>query len=144
MTYRTLLERLVAADETLSVAPSDAPPGNSQELGELVDSIMDNLRSVLNSRADNCMSRPDLGMPDFNDLAGRFPDALGIIAAAVRDQIEMFEPRLSEVSVRHVADRSNPLHLAFRIHATLALDDGTRRLSFDTVLNNNGYVNVSS
>lgn len=143
MTYRTLLERLTAADGSLSAAPSDTPPSTSGELGELVDSIMDNLRGVLNSRADSCLSRPDLGMPDFNDLVGRFPDALGIIAAAVRDQIEMFEPRLSEVSVRHVPDRSNPLHLAFRIHATLAMDDGSRRLSFDTVLNNNGYVNVS-
>lgn len=141
MTHRTLLERLRAPDrEPLA---HQAPTGTGGDLGELVDSILANLRSVLNSRADCCLSRPDLGMPDFNDLVGRFPDALGIIASAVRAQIEMFEPRLSEVSVRHVPDRSNPLHLAFRIHATLSLEQGAKRLSFDTVLNNNGYVNVS-
>ncbi|MDQ0505591.1 type VI secretion system baseplate subunit TssE [Xanthobacter agilis] len=140
MTHRTLLERLRAPDtaprgETASDATGD--------LSGLVDSIMGNLRSVLNARANCCLSRPDFGMPDFNDLVGRFPDALGIIAAAVRGQIEMFEPRLSEVSVSHVPDRSNPLHLAFRIHATLVLENGPKRLAFDTVLNNNGYVNVS-
>ncbi|MFH3479461.1 type VI secretion system baseplate subunit TssE [Xanthobacter variabilis] len=143
MTYRTLLERL-RTPEREALAPSPLAPGEGGgDLSELVESILLNLRNILNSRADCCLSRPDLGMPDFNDLVGRFPDALGIIASTVRAQIDMFEPRLSDVSVRHVPDRSNPLHLAFRIHATLALEHGPKRLSFDTVLNNNGYVNVS-
>lgn len=133
MTYRSLIERLKEPD-----AEAAAP-----HAADLVGSILDNLRCVLNSRVDCCLSRPDFGMPDFNDLVGRFPDALAIIASAVRAQIEMFEPRLSEVAVRHVPDLSNPLNLAFRIHATLALEQGARRLSFDTVLNNNGYVNLS-
>lgn len=143
MAYRSLVERLVAAeDRPTPVSASERSPGSS-DVSELMDSILRNLRHVLNSRADCCVSRPDFGMPDFNDLVGKFPDALSIISAAVRRQIEEFEPRLTNVTVRHVPDRSNPLRLAFRIHATLLLEDGSQRLAFDTVLNNNGYVNVS-
>lgn len=143
MTHRTLMERLIEADDTPPIVSPDAPSSGTSEMNELMTSILKNLRNVLNSRANCCQSRPDFGMPDFNDLAGKFPDALGIIASAVRSQIELFEPRLTQVTVSHVPDRSNPLRLAFRIHATLMLDQGTQRLSFDTVLNNNGYVNVS-
>ncbi|WP_127089590.1 type VI secretion system baseplate subunit TssE [Aquabacter cavernae] len=142
MANRTLMERLTAP-ERLPTEHLDPEIVRKSDAVDVMTSVLGNLRHVLNSRAACCQSRPDFGMPDFNDLAGKFPDALAIIASAVREQIEKFEPRLSQVTVRHVPDRSNPLRLAFRIHATLNLEEGGQRLSFDTVLNNNGFVNVS-
>lgn len=142
MANRTLMERLTEPDRPPS-EHLDPEIVRKSDAVDIMNSVLRNLRHVLNSRAACCQSRPDFGMPDFNDLAGKFPDALGVIASAVREQIEKFEPRLSQVTVRHVPDRSNPLRLAFRIHATLNLEEGGQRLSFDTVLNNNGFVNVS-
>lgn len=142
MANRTLMERLTEPERP-AAALADPDLVRKADAVDIMNSVLRNLRHVLNSRAACCQSRPDFGMPDFNDLAGRFPDALAIIASAVREQIEKFEPRLSQVTVRHVPDRSNPLRLAFRIHATLNLEEGGQRLAFDTVLNNNGFVNVS-
>ncbi len=141
MAQRTLVERLIAADSDRPSAPVRLQ-GEFADKSELLDSILTNMRTVLNSRAGCCQTRPDYGMPDFNGLVGRFPDAIGIIANAVRGQIEAFEPRLSGITVRHVPDRSNPLRLAFRIHAALVVGDQVERLSFDTVLNNDGFVRV--
>ncbi|WP_341988637.1 type VI secretion system baseplate subunit TssE [Azorhizobium sp. AG788] len=140
MAQRTLVERLLAADVDRPNAPRIS--GEFADTSELLDSVLTNMRSVLNSRAGCCQIRPDYGMPDFNGLVGRFPDAIGIIANAVRAQVEEFEPRLSGITVRHVPDRSNPLRLAFRIHAALVVGDQVERLSFDTVLNNDGFVRV--
>lgn len=131
----------MAADAGGTAAPLRLG-GEFASSSELLDSVLVNMRAVLNSRAGCCQVRPDYGMPDFNGLVGRFPDAIAIIANAVRGQIEAFEPRLSSVSVRHVPDRSNPLRLAFRIHAALVVGDEVERLSFDTVLNNDGFVRV--
>ncbi|MGU3492583.1 type VI secretion system baseplate subunit TssE [Xanthobacteraceae bacterium A53D] len=142
MFQRSLVERLMAAEAGTPVSRTTSAGGAYADRSELVDSVMVNLRAILNSRAGCCQSRIDYGMPDLNELNGRFPDAIPIIANAVRGEIEAFEPRLSGVTVRHVPDQSNPLRLAFRIHAALVVDGEPMRLSFDTVLNNDGFVNV--
>lgn len=141
MAQRTLVERLLAADADHPAAPPRIS-GEFADKSEVLDSVLSNMRNVLNSRAGCCQIRLDYGMPDFNGLVGRFPDAIGIIANAVRMQVEAFEPRLSGITVRHVPDRSNPLRLAFRIHAALVVGEDVERLSFDTVLNNDGFVRV--
>jgi len=77
-------------------------------------------------------------MPDFNDLVNNFPVAIDILAAEVRQQIETFEPRLSEVEVRHEADTMDPLALRVHISAVLRLPNDNRRVRFDTVVGDDG------
>lgn len=146
MSQITLLERLAAADEhqpPKGAALSASLGAEFADKSRLVESVMHNLKAVLNSRAGCCQTRPDYGMPDFNDLVGRFPDAIAIIVNAVRHQIEAFEPRLTGITVRHVPDRSDPLRLAFRIQASLVLEGDEQAITFDTFLNNDGYVNLT-
>ena len=138
MTDRTLTERLAAARDV--AAPRAAAPDRAAA----VASVLANLSAVLNSRAGCAETRPDLGVPDFNDLVGQFPDAIHIIARAVKAQIERFEPRLTTVGVRHVEDPDNPLHLVFEIHAALKLGGEQSRLTFETVLGDDGFLKVRS
>ncbi|MHB8885005.1 MAG: type VI secretion system baseplate subunit TssE [Methylovirgula sp.] len=136
MRERTLCERLMAGGGAL-------PAGSGKvDRGAISDSIMRNLQDVLNSRAGCCETRRDYGMPDFNDLAGGFPDALPTIARSIRTQIENFEPRLSGATVRHVPDPTNPLSLSFQISVTLTLEDGAERMSFQTDLGDDGKLRV--
>lgn len=135
MSDRTLTERLVAATGLVS-RPGRPDPGAA------VESVLANLTDVLNARAGTAETRPDLGVPDFNDLVGQFPDAIHVIARAVKAQIERFEPRLRAVTVRHVPDPQNPLSLVFEIQAAMRLLDEESRLTFETVLANDGYVRV--
>ena len=135
MAARTLIERIMLASEAAGrPTPSDR--------NAAVDSVLANLKDVLNSRAGCAETRPDLGVPDFNDLVGKFPDAIHIIARAVKEQIDRFEPRLSSVSVRHVEDPDNPLNLVFEIHAALGVGDAQGRVTFETVLGDDGFMQV--
>lgn len=135
MAARTLIERIALAAE----APGRTAP---VDRNTAVDSVLANLKDVLNSRAGCTETRPDLGVPDFNDLVGKFPDAIHIIARAVKDQIDRFEPRLEAVSVRHVEDPDNPLNLVFEIHAALVVDGAEGRVTFETVLGDDGFMQV--
>jgi type VI secretion system protein len=138
MRERTLCERLMATGPALPAR------GGKIDRVELSDSILRNLQDVLNSHAGCCETRPDYGMPDFNDLASSFPDAIPSIARSIRAQIENFEPRLSGVSVRHIPDPTHPLSLSFQIGVTLVLEDGSERMSFETELGDDGKLRVRS
>ncbi len=125
---RTLMERLEEATEDAS------PVQERGSIDRFQASVLDNLRRILNARQGCCETRPDFGMPDLNDAIGQGADAVLVVARAVKQQIEMFEPRLKNVSVRFLADPDNPLQLDFQITAMLQYDDRTERVSFDTVL----------
>lgn len=132
----TLLERLDAAQAGRPVARSTIDPS------AVAESVMGNLQEVLNVREGCCETRPDYGVPDFNSFIGLFPDALPAIARTVREQIEAFEPRLTDVDVEFVPDPDQPLTLNFHISAELALDGERRRVTFETVFSDDGHVAV--
>jgi type VI secretion system protein len=125
---RTLIERLEEATDDASPVQK---PGS---IDRFQASVLDNLRRILNARQGCCETRPDFGMPDLNDAIGQGADAVLVVARTVKQQIETFEPRLKNVSVRFLADPDNPLQLDFQINAVLQYEDQTERVSFDTVL----------
>ena len=132
----SLLERMRAVDAGRRPTPGREDPA------VLADSILENLREVLNSRADCCESRRDYGLPDFNDYVNRFPDAIPAIGRAVKEQVEAFEPRLRGVDVRHVEDPDQPLSLCFHIDAWFELAGKRHRIAVSTVVADDGYVHV--
>jgi len=105
-------------------------------------SVLAHLREIFNVRAGAVPTRPDYGLPDFNDLVIQFPAAVPAISRAIKQQIEMFEPRLRRVSVRHVPDPDRPLSLFFNISAEMVMPDGQERVAFETVLGADGSVSV--
>jgi type VI secretion system protein len=128
MPDRTLIERLEEATDDAS------PVQQRGSIDRYQASVLDNLRRILNARQGCCETRPDFGMPDLNDAIGQGADSVLVVARTVKQQIEMFEPRLKNVSVRFLADPENPLQLDFQISAVLQYEDQTERISFDTVL----------
>jgi len=129
MAVRTLFERL------------EGKPRSTSGL-DLIDSVLTNIANVLNTRAGCCETRADFGMPDFNDLAGNFPNAIPIIAQAVRAQIEAFEPRMRDVIVVHVPDPKRPIDLRFQISGWATVGGSTERISFDTLVGDDGHTLV--
>ncbi|MEO1200582.1 MAG: type VI secretion system baseplate subunit TssE [Pseudomonadota bacterium] len=134
MRDRTLFQRLLAAGED---EPVDTPFDESA----LVESVLENLSRVFNSRVGTCEARPDYGLPDFNGVIGHVPDAVGRISVAIRDRIVAFEPRLETPTVRALPDPDNPLQLGFQIYAQLR-GEGDTKIAFETVLGDNGKVRV--
>lgn len=132
-------------EQTLFQRLLDPQPGRattSFDATRQMDSVLSHLREMFNVRAGAVPTRPDYGLPDFNDLVIQFPAAVPAISRAIKHQIEMFEPRLRKVSVRHVPDPDRPLSLFFNISAEMVMPDGQERVAFETVLGADGSVSV--
>jgi len=102
------------------------------------ESILRNLADLLNVRRGSVEASPELGMPDFNDLALRFPEGITILSSEVARQITLYEPRLTAVSVKHLPDPDNPLSLRLEVEASLRLPGDQRRTQFSTSVGEDG------
>ena len=109
---------------------------------ELLESVLGHLRHLFNARRGSVMTRTDYGMPDFNDLAMQFPDAVPVIARAIKYQIDHFEPRIAKCAVRHVPNPDDPLSFSFHITGELKIGDDAERVTFETVMGDDGQMRV--
>lgn len=134
MAERTLLQRLISEDPPAPGRPFDASIA--------VESIIEYMQILMNTRQGSVAARPDFGLPDFNDMVSTFPAAVPAIARAIKHQIDVFEPRLRNVVVRHVPDPDRPLTLTYRIRADLATSDSDTPITVETVFGSDGSVRV--
>lgn len=137
MFERTLFERL--AEPTAEQRTDDRI-----DVSIVIESVMRNLRTVFNTRQGSVMTRDDYGLSDFGDLSLMFRDAMAHIAREIKELTQKFEPRLEDVSVRHVPDADNPLALSFRISGQIVIGDRTETIRFDSELGHDGYVRLRS
>ncbi len=131
---RSLLERIdepERRDRRLNADPA-----------QLSRSIARHLSRMLNVRQGSVATLPEYGMPDFNDLVGRFPDGLNLIRRAIRASIEQYEPRLRRVAVKQVVNEDDPLDLRFRISASMILEDRDEPVAFETLIGSSGQIQV--
>ncbi len=98
---RGLLSRLEAG--------GGAPPDEAA-------SILEHLRVLLNTRKGEAPTAPGFGLVDFTDLVHSFPASINTLQASIRATILEFEPRLRNVTIRHVPD-VDPLVLRFEVSA---------------------------
>jgi type VI secretion system protein len=131
---RSLLERI---DE-----PEQRDRRLNADPAQLSQSIARNLTRMLNVRQGSVSTLPDYGMPDFNDLVGRFPDGLNLMRRAIRTSIERYEPRLRRVTVKHVVNEDDPLDLRFRITASMILEDRDEPVAFETLIGSSGQIKI--
>ncbi len=128
---RGLLSRLTAT------SVSEARPVNELE------SIVEHLRALLNTRQGESPSVPDFGVIDFTDLVHNFPEAIQLLQRCIRTTILQYEPRLKNVVVQHVRDDES-LVLKFQITAQLQ-NKGNKNggaVRFETQLRAGGHVSV--
>lgn len=124
---RALLSRIGASDPR----PVDA-----------AESIAANLRALLNTRQGDSAAPPDFGIVDFNDVVHEFPSGIQHLAKSIRATIQLYEPRLKNVSVRHLPEESQ-LTLRFEITGQLAEGRTARTLRYATTVRPGGRVDVS-
>lgn len=86
-----------------------------------IESIIEHLRALLNSRRGDAVTVPDYGLENLADLAEAFPDAANIWKKSIQETVEKYEPRLTKVRVRHIPS-DDVLTISFEISARLASD----------------------
>jgi type VI secretion system protein len=129
------LERLYNSDEHSGYTLQQDPD-------RVARSVLNHLMALLNTRQGSSLTVPDYGLPDFNDLVTRFPDAIVELKREIKRCIEKYEPRLKRVKINYLKDEDNPLNLRYEVTAQLELDDGRSNVWFETTLDSAGHVSV--
>lgn len=123
--------------------PFNVNVSRDQYESAVMESILSNLKLLLNSMAGCCETRPDYGLADFNALGQSHLDTAEGLCRDIERQIRMFEPRLRNSMVRIVEDATRPLEFIFSVEAELAYADKSVRVRFDSVLGSDGQVRLN-
>ena len=132
---RSILERLANRHPEVSRT-------TKQDEGQLLASILEHVGKMLNTRRGNAPVAPDYGIPDVVDMVHSFPESIRIMEQAIRDTLEKYEPRLSNIRVRHSELEEDIFSLHFEVTAVLVPSGSKRPVRFETKVDNNGEVSV--
>ena len=127
---RTLLERLADPD----------PEGRRtirEDTHRIVGSVMRNLQKLLNTRQGQALIQPEYGLPDITDCIEGAPEAIDRVRRAIKNSIEMFEPRLQRVKIIHLPI-GNDLNLHFGISGQIVTEKDSVPVHFNTTVNPSG------
>lgn len=96
-----------------------------------LNSILSNLKNILNTRKGYGSILRDFGIRDMNEYISRDHIAL-VVIEEVKANIKKYEPRVELVSMTRVDDK-NPLRLSFQIECRLQDTRQSLRMVLDTV-----------
>lgn len=133
---RTLLERF-----------NDPRPGEplttAQNTAVLVESVLQHLTKVLNTRRGHSLTQPeDYGMMELTELIHGFPESIKEVQQAIRTTVEKYEPRLHHVYVEYVEPDEDVLTLRFKITAQIVTERERAPVLFETVVGPSGQVQL--
>lgn len=132
---RTVLERL----------RNPGPPGERRlhtSTSDIFESILANLRNVLNTHQGNCLTDDQYGLPHMSAIRNAMPWAVAGFVAAIRRTIEQHEPRLSNVRVGHAPGSERGMALRFEVSALIQDEDGRTSVRFETYADDDGQMRV--
>lgn len=126
MAGRTLLEKIRN--------PAYATVRRAVDDSETRESVLAHLRKMCTTWQGTMVTCPDYGIVDVSELIHAFPDAIALMGKTIRASIQQYEPRLTNVVVRHQPSEAGDLTLRFEISAQLVGSDGRSRVKFETSL----------
>ncbi len=132
-----LLERIKLREKEPHLRGSDDP-------GKVVDSILDHLNNILNTRRGNVPIADDYGIPDFTEFLHYYPESLREFERAIRQSITKFEPRLKAVRVTFTPQEEDMFTVRFQISAKLVMTPNAAPILFDSRLDTDGKIRVRS
>jgi len=103
---------------------------------DVFNSIKANVSNVLNARSGEAQSSPDLGLIDFNDALMGVMDLSLRAKIAIKQCLDLYEPRLCNIRIQTVKNFDNPLDLCFQIYADVNSDVLHDKVKIDLILGN--------
>jgi type VI secretion system protein len=132
---RTILERLRKPEEITR---------RSVRLDRhaILDSVVRNLRQILNARQGSALAQMDLGIPAPCEIVLGFPEAVGQLKRTIVNVIEKYEPRLHHVQVFYQPKEAEGLVINFIVSGRLVHDN--TQISFETHFDNAGLIHLEA
>ena len=108
-----------------------------------IDSVLEHLQQILNTRQGSALIGDDYGVPDFTELTQAYPDSVREFARSIRQTIQKYEPRLKGIRVRLIPQDEDFLSLRFQIMAQLLTEDHKEPVLFESVVDSDGKISIS-
>ena len=113
--------------------------------GTIVNSVLEHLLRVLNTKKGSVEIDPEYGVPDLTNISSSFSsESIPELEAAIKSVIVKYEPRLKDVAVHFRTQQDDLLALRFSISAKLILDEKGKPIVFETIVDSDGQVKVTS
>lgn len=108
---------------------------------KIVDSVLEHLQRILNTKQGNVPIAEDYGVPDFTDIRHFSAESVREIERSIRQTIQKYEPRLKAVRVSFVPQDEDNLSLRFQIAAKL-VSEAKAQVFFETVIDSEGKIDI--
>lgn len=137
MKDETLLERIRNLDKRAGVS-------TDRETSRSIQSILQHLRKILNTRQGSVLIADDYGMPDLTNFPGEnLSEAAGELEEIMMTIIQRYEPRLINVKVGFEPEANDSSTLRFKLSAEVTSEqDKKTPIVFETVVTSEGMVKV--
>ena len=113
--------------------------------GTVVNSVLEHLVRVLNTKKGSVDIDPEFGVPDLTNMSSSFSsESIPELEASIKSVIVNYEPRLKDVTVHFRTQQDDLLALRFSISAKLVIDDKGKPIVFETIVDSDGQVKVTS
>jgi type VI secretion system protein len=99
---------------------------------ETRDSVLRHLKVICETRAGTMLTCPDYGAATVSEMVHSFPDAIAEMARAIKNTINAYEPRLTNVKIVHIP--AEDLTLRYEISGYLVTDGAKVPVQFETSL----------
>ena len=109
---------------------------------EKIESVVNYLQILLNSRQGTTLMDDKYGMPDFSDFVSKFPGSIRNLEKIISETIEKYETRLSDVEVGFVLQDENSLSLVFEINAALKVENGFKTICLESFMDSSGQMMI--
>jgi type VI secretion system protein len=126
-----------------------ADPNNTErhtwKAEDTAAAIIRHLKTMLSTRHGSSLTCPDYGVPDVTHLMSDATEAVAAIQRGVKASIQLYEPRLKNVQIRHVQTSvQGQASMLFEISGHIVLSDGRRQaVRIGTSMDEHGNVELN-
>ncbi len=117
----------------------------SADPNAMLNSVLHHVQLILNTKQGAVPIASDYGVPDFTDIAGSYAsDAVQDMERELSAVIAKYETRLHGARIEFESQQEDVLSLKFRILGKMVLDDRELPVVFESVVQSDGKITVSS
>jgi type VI secretion system protein len=130
-----LLERIRLREKNPHRRESEGP-------GRVIDSVLDHLTRIFNTRRGNVPIADDYGIPDYTEFLHNYPESLRDFERAIKQTIVQYEPRLKTVRVSFIPQDNDVFTVKFQISARLVSTADNTSVLFESHLDTSGKISI--